>query len=77
MFVNLVFLDVRVRYTSVVYFDQRSGAPHAVCWSKSFVSTLKQVFIYFPITKKRKAQKITRKTCKKGVYQGSGATLKS
>ena len=26
---------------SVVYFDQRTGAPHAIRWSKSFVSALK------------------------------------
>ena len=30
----------------VVYFDQQMGAPHAVCWSKSFVSALKQAFWY-------------------------------
>ena len=23
-------------FTGVVYFDQQMGAPHAVCWSKSF-----------------------------------------
>ena len=23
--------------SAVVYFDQKTGAPHAVCWSKSFV----------------------------------------
>ena len=31
----------------VVYFDQQMGALHAVCWLKSFVSALKQVFLYF------------------------------
>ena len=28
----------------VAYFDQQTGALHAVCWLKSFVSALKQVF---------------------------------
>ena len=31
----------------VVHFDQQTGAPHAVCWSKSFVLALKQVFPFF------------------------------
>ena len=36
----------------VVYFDQPTGAPHAIPWSQTFVSVLKQViflhyFIHF------------------------------
>ena len=54
----------------VAYFDQWDGAPHAVPWSKSFVSAWKQVFPSFSVTnkkkkekrKERKAQKVTRKT---------------
>ena len=55
-------------FTIVVYFDQRTGAPHAVCWSKSYILALKQVFHFFLSQWKkrkkieRKAQKITRKT---------------
>ena len=28
---------------SVVYFDQRTGAPHAVCWSKSISNAYWQI----------------------------------
>ena len=35
-------------FTHVVYLDQRTGALHAFCWSKSFVSVWKQVFCLFP-----------------------------
>ena len=41
----------------VVYFDHPTGAPQAVCWSKSFVSTLKQVFSSFSITNRKKERK--------------------
>ena len=57
----------------VVYFDQQMGAPHAVCWSKSFDSALKQVFCLFPSLmekkkeKRKESAKITQKTCIKGV----------
>ena len=34
--------------TDVVYFDQQTGALHAVGWSKSFVFVFKQVFCIFP-----------------------------
>ena len=39
---------------SVVYFYQQTGAPHAVCWLKSFVFELKQVFSYFSVTNGKK-----------------------
>ena len=45
---------------SVAYFDQQTGARYVVCWSKSFVSALKQVFPSFYITN-GKRQKIERK----------------
>ena len=47
----------------VVYFDEPTGAAHAVCWSKPFVSGLKQVFSSFSNTnvKKERKLKITRK----------------
>ena len=35
---------------SVVYFNQRTGAPHAGRWSKSLVSALIQAFSYFSVT---------------------------
>ena len=47
----------------VVYFDQQMGAPHAVCWSKSFDSALKQVFCLFPSLMEKKERKKKRK-CK-------------
>ena len=43
--------------THVVYFDQRTGAPHAVHWLKSFVSALKKVFLPFSVTNRRKRKK--------------------
>ena len=41
----------------VVYFDQQTGAPHPVRWSKSFASALKQVLLSFSVTNKRKKKK--------------------
>ena len=38
----------------VVYFDQQMGAPHAVYWSKSFVSALKLVFSSFSVTNEKR-----------------------
>ena len=32
----------------IVYFDLRTGAQHAICWSKSFLLVFKQVFCIFP-----------------------------
>ena len=29
----------------VVYFNQQTGAPHTVCWSKSFLTTI-LVYVY-------------------------------
>ena len=40
-----------------MYFDQPTGAPHAVLWSKSFVFALKQVFSYFSVTNRKKERK--------------------
>ena len=54
---------------TVVYLNQRTGAPHAVWWSKSFVFALKQSFLYFSITngkKKGKQHKNTQKHAIKG-----------
>ena len=42
---------------AVVYFDQETGAPHAIRWSKSFVFALKQAFSYFSVTNRKKKQK--------------------
>ena len=47
-----------------MYFDQQTGAPHAVCWLKLFFSVLKQSFPSFMSQterKERKAQEITKK----------------
>ena len=64
-------------------FDQPTGVPHAVRWLKSFVSTSKQVFLYFSVIngkkeeKRKESTKITQKNMhKKGVYQGITVTLK-
>ena len=37
----------------VVYFNQQTGAGHAVSGSKSFVFVLKQVFSLFPHKQKK------------------------
>ena len=51
----LVGLGPLVLGVGVVYFNQQMGALLSVCWSKSFVSLLKQVFHFFPsLTEKRK-----------------------
>ena len=53
----------------VVYFDQQTGAPHAVPWSKSFVSARKQIFSSFSVSngkKKGKRENNTKKTFIKG-----------
>ena len=66
-----------------MYIDQRRGAPHVVCWLKSFVSALKQVFLYFSIThrkkeKRKESTKITQKNMlKNGVHQRIGVTKKT
>ena len=40
----------------VVYFDQLTGAPHAVCWSKSFIfCTFLSMFFFFVCDRKRRA----------------------
>ena len=40
-----------------MYFDQQPGAPHAIRWSKSFVSALKQLFSSFSFTNRKKKEK--------------------
>ena len=42
---------------SGVYFDKQMGALHAVNWSKSFASVLKQVFSSFSVTNGKKKGK--------------------
>ena len=49
----------------VVYF-----APHAVCWSKSFVFVLKQVFFIFFHHKRKKRKKTERKAIQKHAKKG-------
>ena len=66
----------------VVYFYLGTSAPHTVCWSKYYVSALKQVFLYFPSLTERKRKKKgkhknnTEKHALKGVYQCLDVTLK-
>ena len=53
----------------VVYYEQQTGAPHTVRWSKLKFLAIKQVFLSFSVTnrkKEKKPQKITRKLHKKG-----------
>ena len=47
---RIVALDTAAIKAIVVYFDQQTGALHAIGWSKSFFSALKQVFLSFSIT---------------------------
>ena len=44
-------------FLGVVYFDQQMGAPHAVCWSQSFVFVFKQDFPSLTEEKKGKLHK--------------------
>ena len=30
-------IEIDSSITALVYFDQQMGAPHAICWSKSFL----------------------------------------
>ena len=60
----------------VVYFDQRTGAPQAVCWSKSIFLRLKQLFPFLTKQNKEKRKESRTKTCnKREVYQQKGVTL--
>ena len=67
---------------TVVFFDQQMGAPHAIL--KSFISGLKQVFLYFSITNRKKEKKERKESTKimqknmhkKGVYHRIGVNLK-
>ena len=53
-----------------MYFDQRTGALHAICWSKSFVSALKHIFCLFPSLKgKKKKRKESAKNNKKNILK--------
>ena len=70
-FSSLLFLvRHKLFVTAVVYFDQLMGALHAICWSKSFVSVLKQFFSSFTDTngkkneKRKERAKITQKNGK-------------
>ena len=58
-----------------MYFDQRTGAPHAVCWSKSFFDAKTTFSVNFYHKMFRKPQKVTIKHVKKGVYQRLGVTF--
>ena len=54
----------------VVYFDQQTGAPHAVRWSKSFVSTWKQVISSSSATnRKKRKKKESVKTTQKNMHK--------
>ena len=44
--------DIQIGVVAVVFFNQPMGAQHTICWSKSIVSALKQVFPSFSITNK-------------------------
>ena len=57
-----------LRLIAVMYFDQQISAPHTVCWSKSSISAIKQVFQIFSFTNRKKevkAQKIKKNTHKR------------
>ena len=54
-----------------VYFDLQMGAPHAVCWSKSFVFAFKQVFLYFSVTNGKKKGKPHKSKQKHEIKGGS------
>ena len=44
---NVVLRNMDNNSVIVVYFNQGTVAPNAVCWSKSFGSAIKQVFFIF------------------------------
>ena len=45
---------------TVVFFEQKMGAQHAVCWSKSFVCALKCNFPSIMEEKERKRKESTK-----------------
>ena len=47
-FITSLYLFVYWVHKTAVYFDQQTGAPHAVCWLKS---DLKQLFTSFSVIK--------------------------
>ena len=47
----------KASFIADVYFDQQTGAPHVILWSKSFVSALKQAFPSLFITNGKKKEK--------------------
>ena len=57
-----------------MYFNQQMGALHTLCWSKSFVSALKQVFPFFPSQTEKRKKKERRSLAT--LLEGAGYTLK-
>ena len=62
---NLIAIINKMK--NVVYFDQQTGAPHAIHWSKSIFLMLKQLFPSLTEQKKKKKEKkVTQKHAIKG-----------
>ena len=76
-FFTSFFLSLCFTFFSVVYFDQQMGAPHAVCWSKSIFSALKQVFSSFSITNgKKKGKRKETQNNTKNMWKGGIQALR-
>ena len=59
---NMLFFFCWYIFICGVYFDQQTGAPLAVSWSKSFFFAFNQVFYIFPSLRKKRKESRT-KTC--------------